>query len=209
MPRTSPRTSSTSSRKRPCAPSSIPTMTAAMPRARAFSPGPMGPFSRPRTESVARSLDLAVVRTTLTNTAYLSLAPARSARMGESLFTIGFPAAVILGQEATLTEGTVSALSGPGGETSFLQITAPVQPGNSGGPVVNYQGHIVGIVSSTIAALPFIMATGTVPQNINYAVKSDYARPLFEQPAPRPGAGSRAEAFERAKSSTCRIEVDI
>ena len=162
-----------------------------------------------RTESVARSLDLAVVRTTLTNTAYLSLAPARSARMGESLFTIGFPAAVILGREAKLTEGTVSALSGPGGETSFLQITAPVQPGNSGGPVVNYQGHIVGIVSSTIAALPFIMATGTVPQNINYAVKSDYARPLFEQPAARPGAGSRAEAFERAKSSTCRIEVDI
>ena len=53
------------------------------------------------------------------------------------------------------------------------------------------------------------MATGTVPQNINYAVKSDYARPLFEQPATRPGAGSRAEAFERAKSATCRIEVDI
>jgi len=162
-----------------------------------------------RTESVARSLDLAVVRTSLANTAYLSLAPARSARMGESLFTIGFPAAVLLGQEAKLTEGTVSALSGPGGETSYLQITAPVQPGNSGGPAVNYQGHIVGIVSSTIAALPFIMATGTMPQNINYAVKSDYARPLFEQPATRPGAGSRAEAFERAKSATCRIEVDI
>ena len=161
-----------------------------------------------KTESVARNLDLAVIKTALTNTAYLSLAPARSVRMGEPLFTIGFPAAVILGREAKLTEGTVSSLSGPGGETSFLQITAAVQPGNSGGPVVNGQGHIVGIVSSTISALPFIMATGAVPQNVNYAVKSDYARPLYEQPAARPGAGSRAEAFERAKSATCRIEVD-
>jgi len=78
-----------------------------------------------------------------------------------------------------------------------------------GEQAVAANGHIVGIVSSTIAAPPFIMATGTMPQNINYAVKSDYARPLFEQPAPRPGAGSRAEAFERAKSATCRIEVDI
>jgi hypothetical protein len=98
-----------------------------------------------------------------------------------------------LGQEAKLTEGTVSALSGPGGETSYLQITAPVQPGNSGGPVVNYQGHIVGIVSSTIAALPFIMATGTVPQNINYAVKSRTESTPHLRPS---GAASHLDPFE-------------
>jgi S1-C subfamily serine protease len=161
-----------------------------------------------KTESIARNLDLAVIKTSLTNTAYLSLAPARAARMGELLFTIGFPISAFLGTEAKLTEGTVSALSGPGGEISFIQITAPVQPGNSGGPVVNGQGQIIGIVSSTIAALPFLMATGVAPQNVNWAVKADYARPLFEQPAARPGAGSRAEALERAKGATCRIEVD-
>jgi S1-C subfamily serine protease len=160
------------------------------------------------TESMARNLDLAVIKTALTNTAYLSLAPARSARMGESLFTIGFPISAYLGNEAKLTEGTVSALSGPGGETSVIQITAAVQPGNSGGPVVNGQGQLIGVVSSTISSLPFLMATGVAPQNVNWAVKADYARPLFEQPPARPAAGSRTEALERARGATCRIEVD-
>ena len=83
-----------------------------------------------------------------------------------------------------------------------------MQPGNSGGPVVNGQGQIIGIVSSTIASLPFLMATGVAPQNVNWAVKADYARPLFEQPAARPAAGGRTEALERARGATCRIEVD-
>jgi hypothetical protein len=43
---------------------------------------------------------------------------------------------------------------------------------------------------------------------MSYAVKADYARPLFEQPAPRPAAASRMEAYERARGATCRIEVD-
>jgi S1-C subfamily serine protease len=161
-----------------------------------------------KTESIARNLDLAVIKTTLTNTAYLSLAPARSARMGEQLFTIGFPLSFYLGTDAKLTEGTLSALSGPGGETSLIQITVPIQLGNSGGPVVNGQGQIVGIVAAVINTLPFLIATGAAPQNVSWAVKSDYARPLFEQPTARPSAASRTEALERARGATCRIEVD-
>lgn len=161
-----------------------------------------------RTDALARSLDLAVIKTGLTSTAYLSLAPPRATRVGEPLFTIGFPISAVLGSEPKLTEGTVSALSGLGGETAYLQITVPIQPGNSGGPLVNVQGHIVGIVSAAIDDLPFLMSTGAVPQNVNYAVKADYARPLFEQPAARPAAASRMEAYERAKGATCRIEVD-
>jgi len=52
------------------------------------------------------------------------------------------------------------------------------------------------------------MATGVAPQNVNWAVKADYARPLFEQPTARPAAASRTEALERARGATCRIEVD-
>jgi S1-C subfamily serine protease len=161
-----------------------------------------------RTDALARSLDLAVIKTSLASTAYLSLAPSRTTRVGEPLFTIGFPISAVLGSEPKLTEGSVSALSGMGGETSYLQITVPIQPGNSGGPLVNAQGQIVGIVSASIDDLPFLMATGAVAQNINYAVKADYARPLFEQPPPRPAAASRMEAYERAKGATCRIEAD-
>jgi S1-C subfamily serine protease len=84
----------------------------------------------------------------------------------------------------------------------------PVQPGNSGGPLVNAQGQLVGIVSASVDDVPFLMATGALPQSLNYAVKADYARPLFRQPAGRPAAQSRMEAYERAKGATCRIEVD-
>jgi len=161
-----------------------------------------------RTDALTRNLDLAVIKTSLTSTAYLTLAPSRTTRVGEPLFTIGFPISAVLGSEPKLTETSVSALSGMGGETSYLQITVPIQPGNSGGPLVNAQGQIVGIVSAALDDLSLPVATDTAPQNINYAVKADYARPLFEPPAPRPPAASRMEAYERAKGATCRIEVD-
>jgi hypothetical protein len=66
----------------------------------------------------------------------------------------------------------------------------------------------VGIVAAVINTLPFLIATGAAPQNVSWAVKSDYARPLFEQPTARPSAASRTEALERARGATCRIEVD-
>jgi len=169
-------------------------------------PGRKETVARP--EALARSLDLAVIKTDLGSTAYLSLAASRSTRVGEPLFTIGFPVSAALGSAPRLTEGMVSALSGLGGETSYLQITVPVAPGHSGGPLVNIQGQLVGLVSTSIDDLPSPAATGAVPQNISYAVKGDYARPLFEQPAPRPAAASRMEAYERARGATCRIEVD-
>jgi S1-C subfamily serine protease len=161
-----------------------------------------------RTDALTRSLDLAVIKTSLTSTAYLTLAPSRTTRVGEPLFSLGFPLSAVPGSEPKLTEGSVSALSGVDGETSYLQTTVSTQPGNSGGPLVNAQGQIVGIVSTSVDDLPFPAATGAIPQNISYAVKADYARPLFEQPPPRPAAASRMEAYERAKGATCRIEVD-
>jgi S1-C subfamily serine protease len=161
-----------------------------------------------RTDALTRNLDLAVIKTSLASTAYLTLAPSRTTRLGEPLFTIGFPISAVPGSEPKLTEGTVSALSGMGGETSYLQITMPILPGNSGGPLVNAQGQIVGILSAALDDLPFPVTTNAAPQSISYAVKADYARPLFEQPPSRPPAASRMEAYERAKGATCRIEVD-
>jgi len=55
-------------------------------------------------------------------------------------FTIGFPAPEILGAESKFTDGSMSALSGPGGEASF-QVAVPLQPGNTGGPLVDNAGH--------------------------------------------------------------------
>jgi S1-C subfamily serine protease len=57
-------------------------------------------------------------------------------------------------------------------DTRELQLTAPIQPGNSGGPLLDLSGNVVGIVSSRISDLAVAKATGSLPQNINFAIKS-------------------------------------
>jgi S1-C subfamily serine protease len=153
-----------------------------------------------------RNLDLATLGTPLVGLPYLSFVEARALRAGEPVFTIGFPAPEILGSEPKFTDGSVSALSGPGGEASFLQITVPVQPGNSGGALLNNSGHAVGIVTSSAAIVPFLTMTGTLPQNVNWAVKAVFATPLFDPPQAIPATRDRDEAIDRAKKATCFVE---
>lgn len=153
----------------------------------------------------ARTVDLAVLRTSLVGAPYLSIRDARSAKAGDSVFTIGFPVAVLLGAEPKFTDGSISAMSGPGKEAVLMQMTVPVQPGNSGGPVIAADGSVVGVVTATEAVLAFLQVTGTLPQNINWAVKAEYARPMFDQPTPRPPAKSRGEAIQRAMQASCLI----
>src|SRR5262245_34808783 len=93
----------------------------------------------------------------------MSFSKPRSVRVG--VFTVGFPATQILGSEAKFTDRSVSALSGLGGEATFLQVTVAVQPGNSGGPLVNNDGQVVGVVTSSAAVRSFLAETGTLPQN--------------------------------------------
>jgi len=155
----------------------------------------------------SRNNDIAVLRSDeLHGMPYLSLAAARSARPGDSVFTVGFPATQLLGTEPKFAAGSISALSGPGGEPSVMQTTVPVQPGNSGGPVVNDDGFVVGIVTSSAAVATFLRVTGTVPQNVNWAVRSEYAAPLFEAVATAK-ARDRRDAIERVLSATCMIDA--
>ena len=159
-------------------------------------------------EAAAASNDLALLHINEPISAYLTLTPARSAEAGQEVFTLGFPAKSLLGMEPKFTEGTISALSGPGGEASFLQISVPVQPGNSGGPLVNNRGEVVGIITSTAAILPFLTVTGNLPQNVNWAVKAGYARPLFDQPEALSPTPNRRAAIERVRSALCAIEAE-
>ena len=63
----------------------------------------------------------------------------------------------------------------PGGSASILQMSVPIQPGNSGGPLIDEHGRVVGIVTSTAALKNFLHFTGTLPQNLNWAVRAEYA----------------------------------
>jgi S1-C subfamily serine protease len=151
--------------------------------------------------------DLAIIQIPLTGLPYLSLAEAGSVRVGDPVFTIGFPVFDLLGPDPKFSDGSVSALSGHRGEASLIQVTVPIQPGNSGGPVLTYEGEVVGVVTSSAAVRAFLAVTGTLPQNLNWAVKAEYALPLFEQPPAQPRAENRRAAIDRGLRATCMIEA--
>jgi hypothetical protein len=96
-------------------------------------------------------------------------------RRGEGVVTYGFPLAGVLSSGPTLTTGDVSALAGLRDNPLQFQISAPVQPGNSGGPLLDLGGHVVGVVVSKLNAQRIAQATGDIPQNVNFAVKGNEA----------------------------------
>ena len=80
-----------------------------------------------------------------------------------SVVAVGFPLLGLLASEANVTTGTVSALAGIGDNPRFLQVTVPVQPGSSGGPLLDLQGRVVGVVVGKLDALRVASVTGDIP----------------------------------------------
>ncbi|MCK1545502.1 trypsin-like peptidase domain-containing protein [Bradyrhizobium sp. 179] len=104
----------------------------------------------------------------------------RSFHSGDSVVAIGFPYHGLLSSDFTVTTGIVSSLSGMRNDTRFLQISAPVQPGNSGGPLFDTTGQIVGVVTGKIPGLRIAAATGDIPENINFAIKTGALRDFLD-----------------------------
>jgi hypothetical protein len=103
-----------------------------------------------------------------------------SARTGSKVFTIGYPHPDVMGEKPKLTEGIVNALSGYMDDPRILQISVPVQAGNSGGPLLNMNGEVVGIVTAKLSAVKMFNWTGDLPQNVNYAIKASYITALLK-----------------------------
>jgi S1-C subfamily serine protease len=101
-------------------------------------------------------------------------------RAGDSVVAVGFPLPGLLASEANVTTGTVSALAGIDNDTRFLQITVPVQPGNSGGPLLDLEGRVVGVVVGKLDALQVASVTGDIPQNVNFAIKAGVVRDFLQ-----------------------------
>jgi len=98
--------------------------------------------------------------------------------VGEKVFTIGYPQPDLMGTDFKYTSGEINSLTGIENNVSMMQISVPIQPGNSGGPLFNEKGDVIGITTSTLN--PFYTAKygNSIPQNVNYAVKADYLKPI-------------------------------
>lgn len=128
---------------------------------------------------VDESNDLAVLKISDGTYPPLPVASSRLIRLGQAVATIGFPNIGIQGSGPKLTRGEISSLNGAGDDPRSWQISVPVQPGNSGGPLLDENGNLIGVVLAKLG-LKAARATGDLPQNVGYAVKSAYALPLLE-----------------------------
>ena len=126
------------------------------------------------------SLDLAVLNTDAASASYPRIRTARDDKLGESVIVAGYPLQGILSTGLNITTGTVSALAGLANNARFLQITAPVQSGNSVGPVLDENGSLAGVVVSKLNAVAIAKWTGDIPQNVNFAIKSSVVRGFLE-----------------------------
>jgi lipid-binding SYLF domain-containing protein len=151
--------------------------------------------------------DISILKMNVSSPDYLSLAPTKSVQLGEQVFTIGYPVKSLLGSNAKFTEGSISALSGIQDEAAYMQVSIPIQPGNSGGPVVDHSGNVVGVIASTLAVESFYRTTGSLPQGVNWAVKSDYVLPMLNEQAVQSTTLDRNEAISRVQKSVCQVIV--
>jgi S1-C subfamily serine protease len=102
-------------------------------------------------------------------------AESNPAKLGESIGVIGYPLTGVLSAEPKVTFGHINSVAGAGNDYTLLQISAPIQPGNSGGPVFDASGNVVGVVVSVLSQAQTPTAA-VVPQNVNFAIRGELAQ---------------------------------
>ncbi len=124
--------------------------------------------------AVDKHNDLAVLRVTDSRFKGFSQIPYKvstsTSDVGENIFVLGYPLISTMGDEIKLTTGVISSKTGYQGDVSQYQISAPIQPGNSGGPLFDRKGNIIGVVS----------AKHIEAENVGYAVKASFLKTLLE-----------------------------
>ncbi len=112
--------------------------------------------------------------------ASLPISPSRKVQLGSTVATVGFPDPGLQGFSPKLAKGEIASLSGAADDARYFQISVPVQPGNSGGALVEEHGNVVGIVSAKLNAAAALQSSGALPENVNYAVKSSFLLGFLE-----------------------------
>ena len=124
--------------------------------------------------------DIALLKLDGLTVTALSVISSRDVRTGLDVFTLGFPNIQLQGTEVKYTDGNISSLTGVGDDPRLFQISVPVQPGNSGGPLLDEQGQVIGVVIAKLDEISTAQATGSLPQNVNYALKSSLVLSFVE-----------------------------
>jgi S1-C subfamily serine protease len=156
--------------------------------------------------------DLALLQDADSSRSSATFGQGRGARPGDDVVVAGYPLQGVLTSDLSITTGTVSALAGPGNDRRYLQITAPVQSGNSGGPLLDLAGNVVGVVVGKLDALMVAGLTGDIPQNVNFAISAWTVRSFLDaynvpyETAPPEPRLTASEVAAKAQEYTVLVE---
>lgn len=145
--------------------------------------------------ALSEAFDLAVLKSKTVDVESYAAFSAAPAGLNADVTAVGYPYGGFLGG-LNVTRGSVSSALGLGGDTTRMQITAPVQSGNSGGPLLASDGSVVGVVVSKLSALKVADATGDLPQNVNFAVRGEIAKLFLSQQGISPEISLSEKALE-------------
>lgn len=112
--------------------------------------------------------------------AALPVASSRGVKLGATAATVGFPNIGLQGFSPKLAKGEIASLAGAQDDPRHFQISVPLQPGNSGGALVDERGNVIGVVVAKLSQKAALAASGTLAENVNYAVKSSFLLGFFE-----------------------------
>ena len=115
--------------------------------------------------------DLALIKANFTPSKIFTIKNG-NAELMEDIYVAGYPFGDLFNSSVKITKGIVSSLSGFQNNFSNMQIDAAIQPGNSGGPVIDFQGNVVGVAVAKLDLIKFVEIFKSVPENTNFAIKS-------------------------------------
>jgi S1-C subfamily serine protease len=130
--------------------------------------------------AASRGDDLAALRTEKASERYLKLRIGVPVKPAESVLVFGYPLTGALSSSGNTTLGNVTALTGLADDSRYIQISASVQPGNSGGAVLDDAGRLVGVIEGKLDALKIAKVTGDIPQNVNFAIRASTLATFLE-----------------------------
>lgn len=123
--------------------------------------------------------DLAVLQVEGMELPALPLRQSTDVMVGQSVFTVGFPNIELQGSNPKMTKGDISSLTGLQDSPTCWQISVPIQTGNSGGPLIDDDGNVIGVIVSRLNSCQDGSGNTVATQNVNYAVKSAYLLPML------------------------------
>jgi S1-C subfamily serine protease len=161
---------------------------------------------------VDQSNDLALLQSTITGNKAAPLEIDRIPRLGEAVIAFGYPLSSVLSSKPKITDGIISSTAGLGDDSRYFQISAPIQPGNSGGPLLDKFGRVIGITTAKLDDSWSIKNTGSIAQNVNFAIKSIVVRTFLDsnnvvinKPKQAPRQMSLPDIAEAADSYTVQV----